>query len=233
MKPRNRDVGNSNTERELVPSGTNFSRIVSVVFAGAIEGYYDGKKTDARDKLIISYELCHKMRKGKDGDIPFVISKEYAFFYGATAHLRKDIEALLERQMTEAEYKDGQFNPSTLLGMAASITVIHNTSKKNNKTYANAKTVAAVPQPYRDDLPPPVRDLVNFDITKFTDLQTLQSDPTFKGLNNFLKGKVKSSLDYKTLVEDAQEIQPPTTTAPPQNTAGSQFNNNGSDDLPF
>lgn len=238
MKPRNTGSSNSNTDRTPVPSGTHFSRIVSVVFAGAIEGYYQGKKTDARDKLIISYELCHKMRKGKDDiDIPFVISKEYAFFYGGTAHLRKDIEALLERQMTEAEHKDNEFEPASLLGKAASITVIHNVSAKNGKTYVNAKTVAAVPETYRDGLPQPVRPLVNFDITKFTDLQTLLNDPVYKELNKFLKGKVNSSIDYKTLVDEAnpQVTNTTTTTTPTNETKQNEnpFPNNGADDLPF
>jgi len=234
MKPRNTGGGNSNKERVLVPSGTHFSRIVSVVFAGAIEGYYKGAKTDPRDKLIISYELSHKMRKGKDDkDVPFVISKEYAFFYGGTAHLRKDIEALLGRTMTEAECDfnnaDGMFDPSTLLGKTASVTIVHNVSKTNNKTYVNCKTVAAVPEPYCNELPQPVRELVSFDITEFMDLQLLMKDPTFKNLNKFLKGKVESSVEYKTLVEMSNQNQPPAT-----NPLGTDNSNvSSADDLPF
>lgn len=245
MKPRNQGsrTGSSNP-KILVPSGTHTARIVCVAFVGAIKGWYKGAETDARDKLIISYELCNEMRKIKDDkEIPFVISKEYAFFYGTTSHLRRDVEALLSRKLgaNEVDYDrpDEMFNASTLLGMPASVTVIHKeyvTKKDIKKTDVRVSTVSAIPAEFHANVLPPSRDLIEFDISVFTSIEALHEDSIFKGLNKYLKGKVESSVDYNNLQAMASPSTEETPTEiqqmpPSKEDLGDGFN--GGDDLPF
>jgi len=75
------------------------------------------------------------------------------------------------------------------------VTVVHETSSKNQKTYANIKTVAPVPQAIKKNgLPDGINPIVSVSLEPETFNQSL-----FDSLSDGLKKKIQESPEYKKL----------------------------------
>src|SRR5690606_12419094 len=138
----------------------------------------------------VTFELTDEEREYQNEKYKMVLTKEYGFNYAAKGFFRRDIEAVLARTLSDEEVdynSDKLFDPITLLDTPVMITVTHETWEKNGKSGINVDVAAvgAVPEKMKQHIPPAQRSLINFDISKFSELSQLQNDDTFKKLNKF------------------------------------------------
>lgn len=127
--------------------GKDFEPITEGVHVGIIYGVVDvgthtieyQDKTVERQQLVIIWELPEeRMQDGR----PFSISKKYTKSLHEKASLRKDVEAISGRKLTEEDIET--FNPADLVGSGCQLQVVH--TEKNGKTYANIFAIMALPK---------------------------------------------------------------------------------------
>jgi hypothetical protein len=193
-------------KRITVPNGTHEARIVSIAFVGTLEKTYKGK-TNSIKTILISYEMSEIQRETQDGPIRMVVSKDYSFYLNEKARLRKHIEAILNRSLTDEETdfqnKSGMYRVTDLLGKACNVTVENKEWESEFKSGINTviKSVGSIPQKYLDGIPKAQRILTSFDIRKYGTIKELQEDQSYRFQNKFVKSKIHSSKEYKRLLE--------------------------------
>lgn len=130
---------------KLAEAGTHTAICNMVVDLGMQETTYMGTPT-TKHQCFVRWELPNeRVEYEKDGQKingPMSIGKTYTLSLSEKANLRKDLESWRGRVFTEAELAG--FDLFNLLGHACQLSIVHET--KNNKTYANIKTVAGWPK---------------------------------------------------------------------------------------
>lgn len=244
----NANNSNGNKDLNLIPEGAHVARVVLIAFIGGLEKEYQGKK-QVRDTVLISYELTDEVREYNGEKYKMIITREYGFNYSEKGHLRRDIEAMLARKLSDAEVDYNSpdlFKINTILDTPCMITVVHEKwqSKDGTKNGVNQEVsaVSALPTKMKEMTEPAQRKLVAFDVSQFSSLNDLFNDDSYKNLNKFVKAKLEQSKDYKDLLEmhkasggnnqTTQTNQPPVTN---QNntTVSSNPDDSMCDDLPF
>ena len=127
------------TQRELIPTGNYPARIYEIIELGTVDSQWMGepKKTH---KIRIGFELPTEKRVFDEtkGEQPMVISKEMALSFGDLAGLRKIIEAVEGRKITDAEAVN--YDVLEILGKPLLVTVSHSEPNEQGIVYANATT---------------------------------------------------------------------------------------------
>lgn len=121
-------------EFELSPQGTFAARCYMVVDLGIQDTTFGPKH-----KIRVGWELPTELMK--DGR-PFVIGKEYTASLHKDSALAQDLVSWRGKSFTDAELVG--FDLFKVLGAPCMLTVIHNV--KGDKTYANVKSVSALPR---------------------------------------------------------------------------------------
>ncbi len=214
---------NSNDKSSLVPQGAHTARIVLIAFIGALEKTFKGQ-TKIQDTILVTFELTDEEREYQDEKYKMVITKEYSFNYASKGFFLRDIQAILARNLTDDEVNynsEKLFDPTTLLDAPVTITVTHKPWEKNGKSGTNVEvaSVSGVAEKLKQYIPAAQRTLINFDISKFSELSELKNDETFKKLNKFIKGKIEQTNDWKQLVEMDKHSNPTTDATPTTNHA--------------
>jgi hypothetical protein len=92
------------TQRELIPAGNHPARVFEIIEIGTVDGQWMGeaKKTH---KVRIGFEFPTEKRVFDEskGEQPMVTSKEMALSFGDLAGLRKIVEAIEGKKLTDAE----------------------------------------------------------------------------------------------------------------------------------
>lgn len=175
------------TQRELVPEGNYPARIYELIELGTIEGSWMGE-VKFTHKVRIGFELPTEKRvfDEKKGEQPFVISKEMALSFGDLAGLRKVIEAVEGKKLTDAEAVD--YDVETILGKPLLVTVKHSEPTQEGVQYANVAVYS-----------PLIKGLTVEPLTNKIKLLTFEKwdDNLFQSLPDFLKEKIQSSPEYK------------------------------------
>jgi len=120
---------NSNTKREIVPSGTHIARCYQMIHIGTVEWEYNGEQKFS-NKVRLTFELPNEMRDFGGEEKPMVISKEYTLSMHEKSNLRKDLELWRGKQFTNEEL--ASFDLMFMLEEECNLTVIHKTSKSGN-----------------------------------------------------------------------------------------------------
>ena len=127
------------TQRELIPTGNYPARVYEIIELGTVDSTWMGeaKKTH---KVRIGFELPTEKRVFDEtkGEQPMVISKEMALSFGDLAGLRKIIEAVEGRKITDAEAVN--YDVLEILGKPLLVTVSHSEPNEQGIVYANATT---------------------------------------------------------------------------------------------
>ena len=170
--------------REQVPAGSYASRCYSMVHIGTVSYEFKGE-TITQNKVRITFELPTETRVFKDGEEakPMVISQEYTLSLHEKSKLRPMLEGWRGKKFTEEEAND--FEISTLVGVPAFISIIH-----NDKGYATINSISKMPKGM--ECPPQVNASVILDYENFSEL-------VFEKLPEFLKAKIMTSVEYKKL----------------------------------
>lgn len=127
------------TQRELIPTGNYPARVYEIIEIGTVDGQWMGeaKKTH---KVRIGFELPTEKRvfDEKKGEQPMVISKEMALSFGDLAGLRKIVEAIEGKKLTDAEAVN--YEIESIMGRPLLVTVSHSEPNEQGIIYANATT---------------------------------------------------------------------------------------------
>lgn len=128
------------------PEGTHFGACDMVVDLGKQKTSYQGVES-LKDQIYVRWQIPSERIEWTDGEGvkhegPVVIGKTYTASLGEKANLRKDLQSWRGKAFTEAELK--AFDVSKLLGVGATISIVHN--HKDGKTYANIGAIGGLPK---------------------------------------------------------------------------------------
>lgn len=205
------------TQRELVPVGNYPARVYEIIEIGTVDSQWMGeaKKTH---KVRIGFELPTEKRifDEKKGEQPMVISKEMALSFGDLAGLRKIVEAVEGKKLTDAEAVN--YEVESIMGRPLLVTVSHSEPNEQGIIYANATTFSPLIKGLT------VEELNN----KPKYLEYAKWDEqVFMSLPEFLRDKMVVTPEYKAL--KAGKFELPTVNVE-LGEAESQFDENG---IPF
>lgn len=179
------------TTREPIPAGNYVSRCYQMLDIGTVDENVMGEIKHLH-KVRIGFELPNELRvfKEENGEQPLVISKEFTLSLHEKAALRIALKAWRSKDFTEEEAK--AFDISKLLGIPCMLNIIHNPSKKDpSKIYEQIAGITPLPKGIT--CPPQINPTQELSFDSFN--QTL-----FDGLPDFIKDKVKSSDEYKAMI---------------------------------
>lgn len=175
-------------KREIIPAGNYVARCYQMIHIGTvIENIMGEDKT--LNKVRIGWELPEELRTFDvaKGEQPLVISKEYTLSLNEKATLRKTLASWRGKDFSEDECKG--FNILKLIGVPCMLNIIHKTSKAGND-YADIAGVTPVPKSMK--CPEQFNKSIVWDFEQ-PDYVLLETLP------DFIKDKIKSSVEYKML----------------------------------
>lgn len=192
-----------NTTTNYVPmaAGVYPARCYSMIQIGTVtETILGEEKTLHKVRLTFEFPTELKVFKEENGEQPYVISKEFTLSMNEKASLRKFLESWRGKAFTEEQAK--KFDITVLLGKECMINVIHKTSKNGN-TYAEIGSVSPLPKGMI--CPEPISKQVVLSYDNF-------DEQVFDSLPDFLKDKIKSSKEYKSMHNPNQVETPSANT---------------------
>ena len=178
---------------ELAPAGNHVARCYRIVDMGSHKNSYG----NTLRKILVSWELHGEDDEGNaltmpDGK-PLVISANYTLSLSEKATLRAVLESWRGKPFTLQELSG--FDITAVLGHWCMVTIAHEVSQKNQKTYANVKSVAPVPAVIKKNgLPDGVNKVCSLSLEQATFDQAL-----FDSLSDGIKKKIMESPEYKKL----------------------------------
>ena len=132
-------TGSSNYEP--IEAGTYAARCYSMVYLGTLDEKFQGQeKTQKKVRLTFELPTELKVFKEENGEQPCVLSKEFTLSMHEKSGLRKFLQNWRGKAFTDEEAK--KFDITVLLGKPCMLSVIHKTSEKSGKTYAEIASVS-------------------------------------------------------------------------------------------
>ena len=176
-------------QRELVPEGNHPARIYEVIELGTVESKWNGN-VKMQHKVRISFEFPTKkfVFNEEKGPQPFVLSTEVALSMYDKATLRKIVDAVEGRKLTDEEADS--YDVLSLAGKPLLVTVSHSEPNKDDIQYANATTFSPVIEGLT------VAPLYN-------PIRTLEygawNEEVFQSLPQFLREKMEKTKEYQDM----------------------------------
>jgi hypothetical protein len=172
--------------KEQIPPGNYMARCYQLIDLGTIIEDFQGEpKTRRIIRFGWEFPTKTKVFKPENGPQPFVISRDMTWSVHEKATLRGVMESWIGKSMTDEEARDFEF--LSFIGMPCLIQVIHNA-----KGYPVAKNITTVPEGMV--VPPAVNP-------SFVLSYDAWSQEKFNSLPDFIKDKMKTSLEYKEMFE--------------------------------
>lgn len=177
------------TQRELLPTGNYPARVYEIIELGTIDGQWMGEARKTH-KVRIGFEFPteKKVFSEEKGEQPFVISKEMALSFGDLAGLRKIVEAVEGKKLTDAEAVN--FEVQSIMGKPLLVTVSHSEPNEQGITYANATTFSPLIKGLT------VEPLINK--TKYLEYAEWD-EQVYNSLPDFIKEKMQVTPEYKAM----------------------------------
>ena len=205
------EASSNSNDYKPIESGTYMARCFSMIQIGTVQQEYKGEIKEL-NKVRITWEIPTELKIYKEGEEPkpLTVSKEFTLSLHEKANLRKFLESWRGKAFNEQEAK--KFNISKLLGIPCMLSVIHKTSKSGN-SYADISSVSSLPKGMQCE--PQINENFEFSFTPYEQYK-------FDLLPDWLKDKIKTSKEYKSMIE------------PNNNEINVEDNQNEeNDDLPF
>ncbi len=212
-----------NKEFKMVPPGSHLARCYRIIDLGTQATVWEGQQKFLR-KVMIGWEVHGEEDNGKplltDEGEPLAMFKNYTLSWSENANLRKDLQLWRGTPWTDAEAN--RFDLKNILGQWCMLNVVH-AEGNNGKTYANVKSISAVPGVIKKaGLPQGVNKLQLFRL----------AEPDWELYETFSKGlkaKIEASPEFNALKKRAAPQQAPQA---PAGSTGSGFDDM-EDDIPF
>lgn len=213
--------------RELIAAGNYFGRCYQMIEIGTVKETILGVEKILH-KVRIGWELPSEMKvfKEENGPQPRVISKEYTLSMHEKAALRIALKSWRGKDFTEEEAKS--FDITKLIGVPCMINIIHKPSKSDHtKIYEEISGITGVPKEMVNAIPAQINKSFVLSYDNF-------NVELFSSLPDFIKDKMKSSLEYAALMQpEAIQLHEDNRTAPIRNGNGDVTHIEPIDDLPF
>ena len=180
------------TQRELIPSGNYLARCYQMIEIGTVKETIMGEDKILK-KVRIGWELPTEKRvfNEEKGEQPFVISKEFTLSMHEKSGLRAALKSWRGKDFTDTEAKS--FDITDLLGKACMINIIHKPSKKDpTRFYEEISGITPVPKGI------PMPEQINPTFCRSYDQF---NETSFDSLPEFIKDKMKGSIEYKAMVQ--------------------------------
>lgn len=178
---------NTATKRELIPAGNYIARCYQMIHIGTVMENFMGEGK-LLNKVRIGWELPTELKvfREEKGEQPYVISAEYTLSLNEKANLRKMLASWRGKDFTEEEAK--AFDISVLVGKPCMLNVIHKHGVADPSKIYEA-IGSASPMPKGIQCPPQINPSFILDYDNF-------DDDKFDSLPDFIKDKMKNSLEY-------------------------------------
>lgn len=180
---------------EVMESGSYPARIYQIIHIGTVPGFQGAMQNKVRITFEFPTEL--KVFKEENGEQPQVISQEYTLSFHEKSGLRKVIAACDPSALkkTDDEGFVEEYDIENLLGKACLVSVIHKDGKEG-AVYANIDT--CTPLPKGMTCPDQVNPSKSLSYDSF-------DEEFFNSLPEFIKSKMMSSVEYKTIVQGGKD----------------------------
>jgi hypothetical protein len=180
--------GSNREPRPLIPAGAQESRCFGVVDYGTHENEYEGEVKLQR-KIKFFFELHeHPITYTKDEvevTAPQVINVEFTLSASPKGKLKPAVEAWTGKSIDTIDIIND------LIGLPASITVAHQTSKKGT-TYAKIIAIAPLSEKLVKLMPEQFNPSMGFSIE-----ENGFDSPEFSALYNWVQEDIKKSVEYR------------------------------------
>jgi hypothetical protein len=196
-------TGNTETKREIVPSGTHVARCYSMIHIGTVEWEYQGEKKYS-NKIRVTFELPFEMRDFGGDEKPMVISKEYTLSLHEKSNLRRDLEVWRGKSFTNKEL--AHFDITNLISKECNISIIHKTSKSGNE-FAQIGSISSITKGSK--CPKQIYDNFIFNYEDNFNEEWLEEQP------EWVQDQIKKTDEYKKKMNQKK------------------FQDNPTDDMPF
>lgn len=175
------------------PAGNHIAICYRLIDLGTQLVEWKGTKKTQR-KILISWELPDElMPEGEHMGQPFTIGRRYTWSMSEKANLRHDLESWRGKAFTEEDFAGPtRFNAKNIIGKPCMLSVVHET--KDTTTYANIKSVAAIPRGL--PVPAPINPPVYFSLER-----ELFDAAVLDAMSDKLKETIKGSPEYKELID--------------------------------
>lgn len=207
---------NNSVKKELIPAGNYVARCYQMIHIGTVMESFQGEGK-LINKVRVGWELPTELKvfSEEKGEQPHVISKEYNLSLHEKANLRKILASWRGKDFTEAEAK--AFDVTVLVGKPCMLNIIHKHGVSDpSKIYEEIGSIS--PMPKGMTCPAQINPSSVFDYDNFDDVK-------FNSLPDFIRDKMKSSLEFTKMQQPAQTHL--------NGTSNDDLNNDEPDDLPF
>lgn len=179
-----------------IPEGAYPARIYSFIHLGTVPGF----QGQLQNKVRLTFEFPTEMKvfKEENGEQPMVLSQEYTLSTHEKSQLRKVIDAC-DPKALKTLGDDGlvdAYDAEQLVGKACLVTVIHKDGK-DGAVFANIGSCTVIPKGM--ECPAQINESKVLSYDNF-------NQEVFDSLPAFIQDKMKSSLEYKKMTEDPNEI---------------------------
>lgn len=181
---------------EQIPPGNHVAICYRFIDLGTQMVEWQGAKKTQR-KVLVSWEFPNELlTTGDYAGQPFTTGKRYTWSMNEKASLRHDLESWRGKAFTDDDFSGpNRFNVKSIVGKPCMLSIVHET--KDGTTYANIKSVAAIPKGFT--VPQPINPPVYFSLQReFFDNAVLD------GLSDKLKETIKNSPEYAEIVSGNQ-----------------------------
>ena len=182
-------------EYEICPAGTFFARCWQIVDMGTQKTEYQGVPSLKR-LVQIGWEIPTELMQ--DGR-PFSVFRSYTWSMSEKANFRKDLESWRGKKFVDEDFNPQspkRFDIRKLLGVGATLSIIHTESKDGTRTYANIKSVSGLPKGGESVLLPAVNKPVYLSMFG----KGNWDQEVYEALPEWLRDKIAASPEYQTLV---------------------------------
>tara|TARA_R110002020_G_scaffold28401_5_gene90637 strand:- start:242 stop:850 length:609 start_codon:yes stop_codon:yes gene_type:complete len=193
---------NTDTKREIVPSGTHIARCYSMIDIGTVKWEYNGE-TKYTPKVRLSFELPNEMRDFGGEEKPMIISKEYTKSLHEKSNLRKDFESWRGKAFSNEELRG--FDISNVLGSACNVSIIHKTSKSGNE-FAQIGSISSLTKGSK--CPEQINKNFVFNYYYYFNEEWLEEQP------DWIKEQIKNTDEYKSKMNQKKLKDTPTDDMP-------------------
>lgn len=175
---------NDNKDYPKAPAGVHRGCIIGIYDIGTHHNSTFDK--DIRQILFV-FELTDENIEINGESKPMAVSKKYTASLSEKSNLRKDIQAMLGRNLTNEELEG--FDPQTLIGQPLQVQIVHSEDGK----YANVATLMQLPKAM--PVPKPVNPLRYFSLDESHEIP--------EGTPEWIQNLIKESKEYKSRTEQA------------------------------
>lgn len=203
---------NKGQDFKKIEPGTYAARCFSMIEIGTITEDVKGKSVTHK-KVMLSWEFPTEKEvfKQEKGEEPYTVSKTYTLSMNEKATLRKDLESWRGKGFTKEEAE--KFDITKLISAECMMNVIHKQSDDGQKTYLNIASISRMPKGMKCDPQINPTRILSYDNFSWE---------IYNSLPDFLKDKIKVSVEFKALQQPSETpTEEPVTSDSPE------------DDLPF